>query len=137
MIKLGISGSRYGLSNDAKKFLINFIENNNILESHHGDCLGVDKEFHDICIEKKISVVIHPPNINTLRAFCKSPNILNPKPYLERNKDIVDSTDILIAFPSSDKEILRSGTWSTIRYAKKKKNKKIIIVPPNGIPLSK
>ena len=36
-----------------------------------------------------------------------------------RNKDIVNSCDILIACPENDKEVIRSGTWSTIRYAKK------------------
>jgi hypothetical protein len=54
-----------------------------------------------------------------MRSFCESTNILKPKPFLDRNKDIVNSCDILIACPENDIEVLRSGTWSTIRYAKK------------------
>lgn len=50
------------------------------------------------------------------------------KPYLKRNIDIVDNTDILIGCPSGE-EIVRSGTWHTIRYAKKQ-NKKIMMIRP-------
>ena len=87
--------------------------------------------FHDICITKNFKIVIHPPKYNTMRAFCKSDFILPTKDYLERNQDIVDSCDILIAFPATETEDLRSGTWATIRYARKQ-NKKIIIINTNG-----
>ena len=46
------------------------------------------------------------------------------KPYLERNRNIVDNTTMLVAFPNNNKELLKSGTWSTIRYAKKRNKKK-------------
>lgn len=38
---------------------------------------------------------------------------------------------MLIAFPPSKEEITRSGTWSTIRYARKC-HKSLIIVYPDG-----
>ena len=60
-------------------------------------------------------------------SFCKGDIILKPKKYLDRNKSIVDKTDILIAFPSTNEEVIRSGTWSTIRYAKNK-GKKILLL---------
>lgn len=128
---IGMSGSRDGITKKAEDTLKKFLNNTKIDEVHHGDCIGADKIFHDICHDKNLKIIIHPPNDNKLRAFCKSEYILLPKPYLERNKDIVDCIDILIAFPSSETEILRSGTWSTIRYARKK-NKKILIIYPNG-----
>lgn len=128
---VGMSGSRDGISVNAKNTLINFLKNTNIIEVHHGDCIGADRQFHDIVIEYKIKTVIHPPKISSMRAFCKGDVILSVKDYLERNRDIVDNTELLIAFPSSNKEELRSGTWSTIRYAKKM-NKKVIIVYPDG-----
>lgn len=44
------------------------------------------------------------------------------KPYLERNKDIAnEGIDGLIAAPSGWVEELRSGTWATVRYARKLK----------------
>jgi hypothetical protein len=56
---------------------------------------------------------------------------LQPKKYVERDHDIVDETDMMISFPPTNKEILRSGTWTTIRYARKKK-KKLYIIYPDG-----
>jgi predicted Rossmann fold nucleotide-binding protein DprA/Smf involved in DNA uptake len=38
---------------------------------------------------------------------------------LERNHLIVAACDVLNAAPLQDEEILRSGTWATIRYARK------------------
>lgn len=128
---LGITGSRNGVNKNAIKKFRTFLEKNNITEAHHGDCVGADKEIHDILKERNVRVVIHPPTQNILRAYCKGDEIKQAKPYLSRNKDIVDETDILVAFPSSHTEEVRSGTWSTIRYAKSK-NKAMIIFFPDG-----
>mmetsp|Transcript_30358 Transcript_30358/g.39138 ORF Transcript_30358/g.39138 Transcript_30358/m.39138 type:complete len:93 (+) Transcript_30358:152-430(+) len=38
---------------------------------------------------------------------------------------------MLIAFPPTSIEIQRSGTWATIRYARKK-NKAVMIINPDG-----
>lgn len=57
--------------------------------------------------------------------------MLHPRPYLDRNHDIVDATDVLIAVPNSVKEELRSGTWATIRYAKRTKQP-LMVIPPDG-----
>lgn len=130
-MKLGMTGNRYRVSNEAQTKLIDFLNENKIIEVHHGDCLGADAVFHDICSNLKIKTIIHPPDQDNLRAFCRGDVILEAKKYLVRNKDIVNSTDALIAFPSTKKEIIRSGTWSTIRYAKKL-NKKVIIIYPDG-----
>lgn len=50
-------------------------------------------------------------------------------PYLERNKHIVDNCEMMIACPKEPEHTVRSGTWSTIRYAWKT-HRKITIVPP-------
>lgn len=130
-MKLGMTGNRYGISNEAQTKLIDFLNENKIIEVHHGDCLGADATFHDICSNLKIKTVIHPPDQDGMRSFCKGDIILKAKKYLVRNKDIVNATDTLIAFPSTKKEIVRSGTWSTIRYARKL-NKKVVIIYPDG-----
>lgn len=130
-MKLGMTGNRYGISNDAQIKLFDFLNKNTTTEVHHGDCIGADAMFHNICTNLNIKTIIHPPDNNKMRMFCQGNVILSAKKYLTRNRDIVNGTDILIAFPSSKEEILRSGTWSTIRYAKKV-NKKVIIIYPNG-----
>jgi hypothetical protein len=55
-----------------------------------------------------------------LRGFNKGDIELEPKSYMARNDEIVKFSDILIGCPTDvNTEVLRSGTWSTIRKAKK------------------
>jgi len=118
---IGMTGSRDGISEDAFANLIKFLNENmsNITEGHHGDCKGADTIFHNELTKMEIKTIVHPPSVKTMRSFCEGDEIRDPKSYLERNKDIVNESDLLIAFPSTQKEVLRSGTWSTIRYARK------------------
>lgn len=58
---------------------------------------------------------------------------MEPYPYLTRNKHIVDSVSLILACPKEYRMSIRSGTWSTIRYAWKLK-KDIIIIPPVDRP---
>src|SRR6267142_1091869 len=100
-------------------------------ELHHGDCIGGDDEIHGIAeLVTGYQIVIHPPSNPTKRAF-RSGTVLTPKPYLERNHDIVDATQRLIAAPGEFKEQLRSGTLVTVRYARKM-GKPVTIVYPDG-----
>jgi hypothetical protein len=46
-------------------------------------------------------------------------SVLPVKPPFERNEDIADMCDILIAAPKAATEVLRSGTWATIRHARR------------------
>ncbi len=85
---------------------------------HHGDCIGADAEAHDIAREFSYGVEIHPPLESRKRAWCSSMLVHDPKPYLERNHDIVDACHLLIACPAGP-EVMRSGTWATIRYARR------------------
>ena len=127
---IGFTGAQGGMNASQYKQVSEFIQVFAPTEVHHGDCIGVDTDFHNICANKA-KIIIHPPSNNSKRSYCKGGSVLCQKPYLQRNKDIVDSSDILFACPIS-KEILRSGTWSTIRYAKKC-NKIIIIFHPDSI----
>ena len=102
------------------------------VEAHHGDCIGADYTFHAICLELGIPVIIHPPESDKARAFCEGwEDMMEDKPYLVRNKDIVNVSDIVVACPPTFVELKRSGTWSTWRYAKKN-GKETYIVFPNG-----
>lgn len=95
---------------------------------HHGDCIGADAQAHRIAL-KTCTIAIHPPTDSKYRAFCKDYlHIFKPRPYLGRNRDIVNSCSLIIACPKGE-EKLRSGTWSTIRYAKKQKKELLIIKP--------
>lgn len=98
----------------------------------HGDCIGADAEFHAIALQLGKWIRIHPPYKGSKRAYCEEWNeILPGKDYLDRNKDIVNGVDYLIACPEGDEEVLRSGTWSTVRYARKV-GVPVIVVNPDG-----
>jgi hypothetical protein len=98
--------------------------------AHHGDCVGADHTFHLYAATLGFYTVIHPPIHTRWRAYCQGDEHLEAKEYLLRNKDIVRAVDILIACPSGE-EKLRSGTWSTVRYARGL-GKPIHIVRPDG-----
>lgn len=58
-------------------------------------------------------------------------DLVNVIPYLQRNKVIVDRCGVLVAAPGEAQEQLRSGTWSTIRYARRV-GRPVIMVLPDG-----
>ena len=95
----------------------------------HGDCIGADAEFHDIAREFDMKVAIFPPENPSKRAWKEGDTCAEPKPYLDRNKDIVDEVDYMLATPGEFEEVLRSGTWSTIRYAIKQQVPVQIVFP--------
>lgn len=100
-------------------------------EFHFGDCVGADAQVWYMANRIGCWTVSHPPSNPKARAFCKANVVLTPRPYLIRNHDIVDACDKLIATPHTTREEQRSGTWATIRYARKQ-DKHIIIVGPDG-----
>lgn len=109
---------------------------------HHGDCLGADAGFHEICMARGIEVVIHPPEDAKKRAWCghnetqPGPAVrwMRQRPYLVRNREIVGKSDVLIAAPHEQIEpppAQGQGTWSTVRFARKVKVL-VAIVWPDG-----
>jgi len=92
-----------------------------ITDAHHDDCVGADTEFHNLIRLFPQGKIIGPdfPESDAQRANNKCDEV-RPVPKsgpLKRNRNIVDEVDLMLATPLPDNEILRSGTWSTIRYA--------------------
>lgn len=135
-MKIGFTGTQKGLTPNQKTKIVNSLIEitkdlplNERMDFHHGDCIGADEEAFDLALELGFYIIQHPPINKYKRAFTDADEIREPKPYLERNHAIVDETDILIACPGETTEQLRSGTWATVRYARKQ-NKKIVIIYP-------
>jgi hypothetical protein len=111
-------------------WLVDWERDFGITETHDGDCKGADAEFRSIvarhCNARKHS---HPAKgLENWRANFAADVVHEPLPPLERNRVIVDSCDILLATPEGP-ETLRSGTWSTIRYAQKVDREVVIFGP--------
>ena len=100
-------------------------------EFHHGDCVGADDEAHQLAILcGAFKLHLHPPEDEKARAFCTPFHVMHErKPYLVRNHDIVDACSLLIATPGGYNEVMRSGTWATIRYARKTGTSHVVVWP--------
>ena len=120
-MKVGFTGSRHGMSQAQKEAFVHGLLESGITEFHHGDCVGADEEAHHIVREffPDVHIVCHPPKSPNSRAFTKCNEYRDPLPYIPRDKKIVDETEFLFGAPLTDEEVIRSGTWTTIRYAKK------------------
>lgn len=106
-------------------------------EIHHGDCVGADAQLHELALAADVPrIVIHPPTNPAKRAFCHHKNrlatelglitseviVLPERPYLDRNRDIVDAAQLLIAAPKEPAEpdrLRAGGTWHAARYARR------------------
>lgn len=127
MSKIGFTGSRNGMSKIQKDKLKNILKEYEDFEFHHGDCVGADADSHKMAREFGGFIIIHPSKNSILQAYCDGDKRLPKEDYLKRNQNIVDLTDFLIAAPEKPVDIVRSGTWSTIRYAKKQKKEVFIL----------
>ena len=118
-MKVGFTGTRVGMSDSQKEGLHIVLSSYDSVEFHHGDCVGADEQAYEVAKACGARTVGHPPLDTRLRAFTKNDEMRKPKPFLARNHDIVDETEVLTVAPKTDEEELRSGTWATARYAVK------------------
>ena len=120
-MKIGFTGTHRGMSQHQKEQFVLMMQELDPTEFHHGDCIGADAEAHDIVREffPAVYIVVYPPNSRYRQAFKEGDEHRKPAPYLKRDKNIVDNVDFLFATPFRNEEVLRSGTWATIRYARK------------------
>lgn len=121
MPDIGITGTRNGLNDLQRKWLILHLDGAQVGTLHHGGCLGVDRESHFLALERGIPVVVHPPTNQRLAALdtlipSELVTVLPAKDYHSRDRDIVDAADILLGLPDGPRRP-HSGTWYTIGYA--------------------
>jgi hypothetical protein len=128
-MKIGFTGTRKGMSQHQKEQFVLKMFELDPSEFHHGDCEGADAEAHDIIREffPLVKIICHPPKSNSQRAWKHCDDYMDPLPYLTRDYKIVDDVDYMFGAPLQDNEIIRSGTWTTIRYSRKK-NKLLTIL---------
>lgn len=142
-MQIGITGTRNNLSiqqvAQINEALVVLYSVSSVF--HHGDCVGADEKGAELAKLAGYYVVSHPPEDEKYRAFADSHEEWKEKPYLERNKDIVDNSDIIISVPrkavslkeilNSENGTLRGGTYYTTKYALKSR-KSVIMILPNG-----
>lgn len=135
-MRVGFIGTRDGLTFEQLEALEEALWALQATELHHGDGFGADSEADDIARKLGVKVIVHPSTITSHRAWRSKTlpcEVLPGKPPLTRNRDIVRSVDVLLAAPSTEYEVLRSGTWATIRYSIKQGVSVFILFPDGNI----
>jgi hypothetical protein len=120
-MRVGFTGTQEGMSQHQKEqFVLKMLELQPT-EFHHGDCIGADSEAHDIVREffPNVKIVVYPPISTKKRAFKQGDEFKKPESYITRDYKIVDAVEYLIGTPKTNEEVIRSGTWTTIRYARR------------------
>lgn len=133
-MKIGFTGTRFDVTPLQREKLTEVLQElkKTHKEFHHGGCYGADVTARDIAISLKIPTICHP---GSAWQYQNSKGIdsvtLGILPYIERDIIIVEATDILVAVSRLMKEEKRSGTWTTVREAKKR-DRPVIICWPDG-----
>ena len=130
------TGTRRGMTSQQKEEVCNLLLTLGVSEVNQGCCIGSDDELTQLVRESfsGIRIVGHPCNLyvqTSRRAIKQSDHVTSRQPPLDRNRRMVNLAQVLIATPSMGHEEVRSGTWMTIRYARKA-GKRILIVYPDG-----
>jgi len=132
---IGFTGTRKGI-NFSQQMLVRRVFETFLtsgVQFHHGCCRGADISAH---MEAEridgVHIVGHPSTLQSVPTTSKVYWEVRPvEPPLTRNRTIVDECQYLVACPGTLKEVLRSGTWATIRYARSV-SRLTTIIWPNG-----
>lgn len=104
----------------------------------HGGCRGGDTEFHELLFKWEMlsRLTVCPSNMPWTQDQLLGSGFKTEDPDfpLVRNHRMVDESQRLFACPDTLKEIQRSGTWATVRYARKKKLQLYLILPDGSMP---
>lgn len=134
MFRLGVTSTRHGLNANQRKVINYFLSglyHHHLfeVEVHEGQCVGGDEEISLMARNFGFKIIGHPPLNTKLMSSFEPDEMLKPKDYLDRNQNIVETCDVLLAAPLLNLEQQRSGTWTTIRYARKLQKPILYVLP--------
>jgi len=139
---LGFTGARLGVTQAQRAALSSVIVPPDLVL--HGGAKGADAQFHAVIAEMlgpelPLPIEVYPGESarwtywnyasDSGRRFRVHPTA----PPLDRNRAIVSRCDHLLACPDGP-ERTRSGTWTTVRYARRA-GKPVTIIMPDGTVL--
>lgn len=91
-------------------------------------------------IRCRVRIIAHPgfppnhPKETKFRAFTDfNDEVRELKVFIGRDHDIVDETEEMVATPVTEDEEVRSGTWTSVRYARKQ-DRKVTVLNPKKTP---
>jgi len=137
VVQLGFTGTKVGMTPAQAVGVAAFLGQFARFVGHHGLCIGADIQFDGLARAALgfEHMVMYPasgvgPKAGSVPA---SPGdvMRAPQPPLLRNAVIASTVDVLLATPKEEHMQLRSGTWTTVRYALSH-NKPVFVVIPSG-----
>lgn len=138
-MKIGITGSRVGPVSDEQSNALHATLKTyraQINDFFHGCCIGVDEEATMLAFDLKYHIVGFPPINKKLAsdvAMSLSHELRPEAEYLERDRAIVEASDLLLVVPKSFNKEMKSGTWYTYRYAILVNTPRLIIWPDGSM----
>lgn len=143
-MRIGFTGTREGMVDAQARAFKAWFAANWPDEFHMGCCVGADDDATTFVASlntdallngrKRCRIIGHPPDNKVLlsaNAMVWCDELREPRPYLVRDQDIVNESDQLTATPKGMVEEQRSGTWATVRMARRG-GKVIVAFWPDG-----
>lgn len=130
-MNVGFTGTQRGMNEAQWRTFWSLLVDRAPGDFHEGDCIGADAQAAHGARLAHFRIVSHPPTNSGKRAFFAADVEWPAAPYLDRNKQIVSASEEMIATPGEFEEQLRSGTWSTVRYARRV-GKPVHVILPDG-----
>lgn len=121
------------MTTEQKAHLSSFLELADLVV--HGNAVGADEQAHIMAHAVGQHCDVWPSLLKETQSAlprCEGCTYHPIQAPLDRNHDIVEAGSLLAAFPADDHEIVRSGTWAAVRYARTLGTKPIVIVWPGG-----
>lgn len=137
-MKVSFTGSQSGMILAQRGHLLQQLKTLRPSAFIHGGCVGADDEADELAAYLGIprfvfgsSNVLKSVSETTMLARVGSAVVfIGPRvPPLQRNPKIVDAGDLLIAAPKERAEVLRSGTWTTVRLARRAGKQIVLLLP--------
>ncbi len=132
---IGFTATRQGITAFQREHVRKLLEFHEPAHVVHGGAIGGDDACDLEAASSGILRIIYPSNIKSQSQwpseFKKRGVCIFHEPHepLKRNKFIIDSCNLLIACPAQPYEVLRSGTWMTVRHAAKINLPTVLIYP--------
>lgn len=138
---VGFSGTRFGMTEPQSRavaaLLLGLRESFAIFR--HGDCVGADDVAAASAFSLGFMVWVHPGPGGRFagcwrdRSASDGVTVFAPDGYRERDLAIVLGSSLLVAAPRGrEKDEPRSGTWATVRYARKAGIRVLLAWPDGG-----
>jgi len=141
VIHVGCTATRLGLSQAQliriEGIMLDVTRAHRQVAFHHGDCVGGDEQLDAKAKRMGWHRVAHPGPRSGWSANCDTDERRAIKPYMPRNRDIIDeSPDLVIAAPYEMEPQFCGGTWRTIAMARRAlaagKLKRLVVVGRDG-----